>query len=111
MSLELYEQSLHTLSRKANFIHDNILAELFWCEEINKVIFTTSDELYAVNISDVNSENITIKDFLLELGFNRDEIQSCKSTFILYDFYEEHTWENYVDTPIKDLSLSYFSIG
>lgn len=86
------------------------IRNIFWHNNLQKLILLKSSKFYIFHIRDVIAEDITLKDFLLMLNCSKEKIRNMKYTFSLYELEKKFTWENYVDTKIKDLFPARFDV-
>lgn len=85
--------------------------DLLWDNDFSRIILQNGDgSLNYINSNNHTSQTITLSDILQSMGFSFESIMTAGVTFRQFGLIP-YVWDNYLDTPIKDVECSQFTIN
>ncbi len=106
MTYELIKGSSSDFSQRVFIKFDRYACCISWnLVQQELVYYNTPHCVYKIVTPEFNPCDITLRIFFDLCGLNTQRIKKLKSTFSLEDLTLNPCWDNYIDTPIKDIPV------
>ncbi len=84
------------------------IINLLWDVDFSRVVIQSNYGFDLIRAYGQQSANITLYDILRAMGFSPQSILNAGMTF--YPYVSTCSWDNYIDTPIKESHPVHFTI-
>lgn len=85
--------------------------DLLWDNDFSRIVLQNGDgSLNYIKPLNCASQTITLSEILCAMGFSFQSIMNAGETFRQFGMIP-CVWDNYIDTPIKDVECSQFTIN